>query len=134
MMLYRKTKVKVCLSFEVKDFSDIFAGVLQGDTLVPYLLLICPDYVLRTSIDLIKNGFTLRKARSRRYRVETVTDADYADDIELLANIPTQAESLLYSLEQAAENIGLHMNADKMEYMCFNQKGAIFTLNGDPLK
>ena len=33
-----------------------------------------------------ENGFTLEKARSRRYPAETLTDADYADDIPLLAN------------------------------------------------
>ena len=41
---------------------------------------------------------------------------------------------MLYSLEQAAGSIGLHVNADKTEYMCFNQKGYIFTLNGGSLK
>ena len=50
-------------------------------------------------------------------------DADYADDIVLLANTPAQAESQLYSLEWAAGGIGLHVNGDKTEYMCFNQRG-----------
>ena len=50
-------------------------------------------------------------------------DADYADDIVFFANTPTQAESLLHSLEQAAGGNGLHMNADKMECMFLNQKG-----------
>ena len=45
-----------------------------------------------------------------------------ANDIELLENAPTQAESLLHSLEQAAGGIVLHMNADKTEHMCFNKK------------
>ena len=31
-------------------------------------------------------------------------------------------------------DIGLHVNADKTEYMCFNQKGDISTLNGSSLK
>ena len=61
-------------------------------------------------------------------------DTDYADDIALLANTPTQAKSLLLSLEQTAEGIGLHMNAGNMEYICFNQKGDISTLNGSSLK
>ena len=61
-------------------------------------------------------------------------DTDYADDIDLLANAPTQAESLLYSLEQTAGDIGLSVNANKMEYMCVNWEGTISILNGYPLK
>ena len=61
-------------------------------------------------------------------------DADYAHDTVLLANAPTQAESLLHSLEWAACGIGLHVNADKTEYMCFNQRGDISTLFGSSLK
>ena len=48
-------------------------------------------------------------------------DADYADDIALLVNTSAQAESLMHSLEKAAGGIGLHVNADKTEFMCFNQ-------------
>ena len=71
---------------------------------------------------------------SRQYPAQTIMDADYTDDIRLLANTPCQAESLQYSLEQAAGSIGLHVNAVKTEYMCFNQRGDISTLNGGSLK
>ena len=38
------------------------AGVRQGDTLAPYLFIICLDYVLRTLIDKIReNGFELKR-------------------------------------------------------------------------
>ena len=88
MILFRNTKVKVRSPGGDTDYFDIVAGVLQGDTLAPYLLIICLDYVLRTSIDTIKeNGFELTK-KSRRYPTKTITDADYADDIALLANTP----------------------------------------------
>ena len=98
------------------------------------MFIICLNYELQTSVHLMKeNGFTLKKARSRRYPAQT-TDANYADDITLLANTPTQAESLLHNLEQAAGGIGLHVNAGKTEYMCFNQKGNISTRNGGSLK
>ena len=40
-------------------------------------------------------------------------DADYANDIVLLANSPAQTESLLHSLEQATGGIGLYVNIDK---------------------
>ena len=82
--------------------------MLQGDTLAPYLFIIYLDYVLRTSIDMMKdNGFKLAKERSRRYPAQKVTDADYADDI---ANTPAQAESLLHGLERAAAGIDVHVN------------------------
>ena len=91
--------------------------------------------MVRTLVDLMKeNSFTLAKPRSRRYTARTITDADYADDIALLANTPTQAEYLLLILEQAAGGIGLHVNADKTEFMWFNQRGDISTLNGRSLK
>ena len=68
MILYRNTKVKVCSPDGDADYFDIVDGVLQGDALVPYLFIICLDFVLRTSIDKIEeNGLELTKKRSRRY-------------------------------------------------------------------
>ena len=113
----------------------MIAGVLRGDTLALYLFIIGLDYVLRTSIDKIReNAFELMEKRSRRYPAKTITDADYADDIAILANTPDQAETLLHSLERAAAGIGLYVNAHKTEYMCYNQTGDISTLAGTPLK
>ena len=80
------------------------------------------------------NGFKLTKERSRRYPAHTLTDADYANDIARLANTLAQAETLIHSLERAAAGIALHVNADKTEYMCFNQRGDISTLNCCSLK
>ena len=72
------------------------------------------------------NGFKQAKERSRRYPTQTTSDADYADDIALLANTPAQGETLLHGLKRAA--------ASKTEYMCFDQRGDISTLNGSSLK
>ena len=117
------------------EYFDIVAGVLQGDTLAPCLFIICLDYVLRTSIDKIReNGFELTKKISKRYPAKKIADADYADDIAILANTPNQAETLLHSLERAAVGIGIHVNAHKTEYMSYNQTGDISTLDGTSLK
>ena len=119
-MRYRNTNVKVCSPEGDTNYFDIEAGVLQGDTLAPYLLIIYPDYVLRRSIDkMTDNGFKLTKKRNRRYSAQTVTDADDAYDIALLGNTPAQSKTLLHSLERPAAGIGLHDNAHKTEYMCF---------------
>ena len=122
MTLRRNTKVKVHSSDRDADYFDIVAGVLQGDTLASYLFIICLDNELRTYIDKMKdNCLKLIKESSRRYSAHIITDGDYA-------------ETLLHSLERAAAGICLHVNADKTEYMCFNQRGDITTLNGSYLK
>ena len=95
-MLYKNTKVKVHSPDGETHYFNSVTGVLHGDTLDPYLFITCLDYMLRTSIDLMKeNGFKLAKERSRRYPKQTIMAADTV----LLANTPTQAESLLHSLE-----------------------------------
>ena len=103
--------------------------------LAPYLFIICLDYVLRTSIDKIReNGFELTKKRSRRYPSKTITDANYADDIAILANTPNQVETLLHSLERNASGKGLHVNAHKTEYMRNNRTSDISAIDGTSLK
>ena len=134
-ILYRNTKAKVWSPDGDTEYFDIVAGVLQGDMLAPYLFIICLDYVLRTSIDKIReNGFELTKKRSRRYPAKTITDAYYADDIAILTNTPNQAETLLHSLKRATAGMGLYVNAHKTEYTCYNQTGDISTLDRTPLK
>ena len=66
-ILYRNTKVKVRSSDGDTEYFDIVAWVLQGDTLAPYLFIICLDYVLRTPIDKIReNGFELKKEKKQK--------------------------------------------------------------------
>ena len=60
-----------------------------------------------------------KKTRSRRYATETITDADFADNLALLTNTPAQAEFILHSLEQIAGGIGLNVNTNKTKFMCF---------------
>ena len=93
------------------------------------------NILCRTPIDKIKeNDFELTKKRSRRYPAKIITDADYANDIAILANAPDQGETQLHSLERTAAAIDLHVNAYKTEYMCFNQTGDISSLGGSSLK
>ena len=70
MMLYKNIKVKVCSPDGDTEYFNIVAGVLQEDTLAPYLFIICLDYVLRMPIDKMKDkGFKLTKERTRRYPI-----------------------------------------------------------------
>ena len=60
IVLYKTLKAIIHSPDGETDFFDIVTGVLQVDTLAPYLLII-----LRTSIDLIKeNGFTQKRQKT----------------------------------------------------------------------
>ncbi len=60
-------------------------------------------------------------------------DTGYADDLVLLKDTFAQTESLLYSLEQEARGIGLYVDIDKTNFVCF-KVGGISTSCGEPLK
>ena len=45
------------------EYFDIVAGVLKGDTLAPYLFIICLDYMLRTSTDKIRERLRADKEK-----------------------------------------------------------------------
>ena len=100
-----------------------------------HLFIIVLDYVLRISIDENSElGFTLQPRRSRRYPAETITDADFADDLALLADNSIDAEALLLLLEEAAQAVGLNVNYGKTNYMAFREQNAVIKgMNGDVL-
>ena len=63
-IMYSDTNAKVMFPDGEADFFDILAGVLQGDTLAPYLFVIVIDYIMRTATDGKEHlGFTLKEGR-----------------------------------------------------------------------
>ena len=126
MMLYQDTCSMVRSPDGNTEFFDIIAGVLQGDTLAPYIFIIRLDYVLRRALDENKElGLTLTKQKSRRYPGKKITDADYADDLAVLADTLKDATTLLHNIEKVAKQIGLYLNADKTEFICENQDASV---------
>ena len=62
MILYMITRSMVRSPDGDTQFFEITTGVLQGDTIAPFLFIICLDYVLKSSIDCSSNvGTTLKK-------------------------------------------------------------------------
>ena len=70
MMLYEITNVKVRSSDGDTGYFNIEGDVLPGDTLTPYLFIICLDYMLRTSIDTMK-VYDFKLAKKSSSRVDT---------------------------------------------------------------
>ena len=60
MMMYRNTRSMVRSPDEDTTFFEITTGVLQGDSLAPFMFIICLEYIIKTAIDKsIELGFTL---------------------------------------------------------------------------
>ena len=74
-----------------------------------------------------ENGFKLANERSRRYPAQTITDADTYSKYTLPSRIPATQSG-------TSGAIGLYVNADKREYICFNQRDDISILNSGPMK
>ena len=118
---------------------DIKAGILQGDTLAPFLFILVVDYILRMSVDQIPDkGLEVQPRRSSRYPARHLTDADFADDLALISGSLANAQSLLSSLEKAANCVGLYLNESKTEYLnhcqIIDSDFSIKTINGRELK
>ena len=91
--LYENTQARVLSPDGETDLFNIVAGVIQGDTLAPYLFAIVLDYAMRRAIEGKETelGFELERRRSRRHPAVAICDLDFADDIALLSEEIDQA-------------------------------------------
>ena len=104
-ILYEDTEAQVITPDGDTEFFRILAGVLQGDTLAPFLFIIALDYALWEATREAHTGFTLTTCQSTRHPATYITDTDFADDIALTTNYLEQAQLLLLRLEVAAEAV-----------------------------
>ena len=90
--IYSDTKAKVMSPDGETEYFSISAGVLQGDTLTPYLFIIVLDDVLRKALKWKEEefGFQLKRRQSSRVGPKEFNDLDFADDIALLSEQITQ--------------------------------------------
>ena len=122
VVLYKNIKAVVCSADEDADFFKIIPGVLQGDTLFAHTLL-------RLCTSIINWSNKRKWLHIKESKMHVVSYINSWVNLVLLTNTPTQAESLLYSIERAAGGFSLYMNTNEIEYMCFfSQKGVISTL------
>ena len=117
-VLYTDTFTKVLSTDEDTEEFEIRAGVLQGDTLAPFLFRTALDYAMRKATkDTQPIGFTLNQSRSRRYPATFVTDVDFADDLVLISQTIEQVQLFLFRVEPAAAELGLYTHEDKTEFV-----------------
>ena len=113
-------------------FFEIVAGVLQGYTLAPYLFIICLDYVLRTSIYLMKRKeiHAERKDKKQMISLWNYEKRKLCWWSNASLNITAQVE-FLNSLKRAARGIGHYVSPNKAEFMCPKQVAVISTLSAN---
>ena len=78
----------------------ITTGVLQGDTLVPFLFIIVLNYVLRN---------TEATTGLQTHPDELLPDLDFADDIVLLDQGEIKALEHFRTIESSAKKVGLRL-------------------------
>ena len=120
--MYTNTRAKVVSPDGDTDLFEITMGVLQGDTLAPFLFVIVLDYAMRKAIEGKEQtyGFTIEPAKSRRVKAKTITDLDFADDIALISDLVSEAQQLLLAVEKECNEVGLKINAPKTQFMSYN--------------
>ena len=128
MSVYYGAKAAVKFEGGISDSFDLGVGVLQGDTLAPYLFVIVIDWVLRNAITDATKGICIKARTGSRTRQFSpalyVTDLDFADDIALLSSDSNSMQQMLLSVESWALKVGLRINAPKTEFMLSGTWGA----------
>ena len=105
-VLYTDTKARVLTSDGETDTFDIVSGILQGDTLAPFLFIIVPDYVQRISLDAgYEKGLLIHPRRSKHHPSVHVIDLDFADDLAITSDTVQNAEEFLHAVEEAAAHV-----------------------------
>ena len=77
--MYRNMKAKVKSPDGDTEYFQIFARVMQGYTLGPFLFVILLDYAMRQAIEGKEEqlSFTLHRKQSRRVYANAISDLDW---------------------------------------------------------
>ena len=92
------------------DWFQIGKGVCQGCILSPCLFNVYSEYIMRNA-GLEKAQAGIKIAR------RNINNLRYADDITLMAESEEELKSLLMSMEEESENVGLKLNIQKTKIM-----------------
>ena len=115
MALYRDTTATVRTTDGPTELFPTTTGILQGDTLAPYLFVVVMDYVLRTSLLCLQNDAFLISQD-----IGALPALAYADDVALLASSFEGAERMVASLMTTSATVGLRLNYSKTEVLAFS--------------
>ena len=67
-------------------------------------------------------GSTIKPCRNRRVKAEKISDTDFTDDNDLIADTVKEAETLMQEVERVDATVGLRMNEGKTKSITQNIK------------
>jgi len=95
MELYDQTNARGRIGNDDSESYQMTSGVLQGDTLTPFLFVVILDTVF---IDAQLGGYTIQRRRSSRMAEILIAYLAFADDADILCNKPTLAQDAVEKL------------------------------------
>jgi len=115
MEMYKESSSKVMVNGQFSKLVYITKGVLQGDTLAPFLFIIVLDYVPKVT-ELGNFGI-------QTHPEKTLHDLDFADDIVLLDSDNERANDHITCLKETAGAgyVGLNINFNKTKFLAVKQ-------------
>ena len=134
IQMYSDTSACVSTELGPTEWFKTTSGVLQGDTLSPYLFIVLLDYALKKTLQ-DDFGLVVRKRNGRRHPAIYIGVLAYADNICLLAESIDDVKCSLHRLETSAADIGLTINYNKTRVMHLGQASVrhVCFANGDPV-
>ena len=135
ILMYSDTSSCVSTDLGPTKWFKTTSGVLQGDTLSPYLFIVLLDYALKKILQ-DDVGLVVCKRNGRRHPAIYIGVLAYADDICLLAESIDDVECSLHRLETSAAVIGQTINHNKTKAMHLGQASVrhVRFANGDPVE
>ena len=134
VILFRCTVIHLPAELGPTEWFKTTSGVLQGDTLSPYLFIVLLDHAPKKTLQN-DVGLVVYKRNDSRHPAIYIGIFAYADDICLLDESIDDVECLLHRLETSAAEIGLTVNHNKTKAMHLGQTSVrqIRIANGDPI-
>ena len=134
IQMYSDTSACVSMELGLTEWFKTTYGVLQGDSLSPYLFIVLLDYALKMTLQ-DDVGFVVRKRNGRRHPAIYIGVLAYADDICLLAESIDDVECSLHRLVTSAAKICLTIKYNKTKVMHLGQTSVrhVRFANGDPV-
>ena len=108
--LYAGQEATVRTGHGTTDWFQIGKGVRQGCILLPCLLNLYAEYIMRnTGLEEAKAGIKIAR--------RNINNLSYTDDTTLMAESEEELKSLLMKVKEESEKVGLKLNIQKSKIM-----------------